>query len=389
MIERKIQFGDGGQKIMNEQEQHIEQFLTSSNYHQLSANQQKHAQDILTRFNQQMANDQHLTDTTWTPEAVKAVMVGEFIADPALTNQFGIAVVPVLRAYQEFLKVNNLTAIVKAMEEQRTKMNECRKAHQTWAQLHGESKQPAAAKVAKPVATETPAKPVVEWTPTKFKDLLADLQQAVKTATQFENIGLDDQELYYVIQEFLELMVQECNEYPGSWTFSNLQRVLGMMMPLDPQISVKQIHHIVPSAQAAFEYLKHHDYIDMDQYKLGLKAIANMQPSEDMLASLNRDERETQLVLSFINSNGIDTDDADVAEQWMDDHKQEVADFMRGLLNPWGEYERQRLLKRQREMQQQKQVAATPKTDPQLKRKKKHLQGIKFSKKARRKLHRH
>ena len=46
---------------MNEQEQHIDQFLTSSNYHQLSANQQKHAQDILTRFNNQMANDQHLT----------------------------------------------------------------------------------------------------------------------------------------------------------------------------------------------------------------------------------------------------------------------------------------------------------------------------------------
>ena len=116
-----------------------------------------------------------------------------------------------------------------------------------------------------------------------------------------------------------------------------------------------------------------------------------MQPSEDMLASLNRDERETQLVLSFINSNGIDTDDVDVAEAWMDEHKQEVADFMRGLLNPWGEYERKRLLKRQREMQQKQQVAKSNdnQVDSQLKRKKKSLQGIKFSKKARRKLRRH
>ncbi|MBB1069575.1 hypothetical protein H5S40_05310 [Limosilactobacillus sp. RRLNB_1_1] len=371
---------------MNEQEQHIDQFLTSSNYHQLSANQQKHAQDILTRFNNQMANDQHLTDTTWTPEAVKAVMVGEFIADPSLTNQFGIAVVPVLRAYQEFLKVDNLAEVVKAMEEQRTKMNECRKAHKTWAQLHGDEERE---EESVPVQ-ETPAKEKVTWTPEKFKDLLANIQQAIKTDPHFNNLELDNVELNYVVQEFLELMVQECAEYPDQWTFSNLQRVLGMMMPLDPHISIKQIHNIVPSAQALFEYMKQNDYIDMDQYRLGLKAIANMQPSEDMLASLNRDERETQLVLSFINSNGIDTDDADVAEAWMDDHKQEVADFMRGLLNPWGEYERKRLIKRQREMQQkqQQQMAVSDHTDPQLKRKKKSLQGIKFSKKARRKLRR-
>ena len=373
---------------MNEQEQHIDQFLTSSNYHQLSANQQKHAQDILTRFNNQMANDQHLTDTTWTPEAVKAVMVGEFIADPALTNQFGIAVVPVLRAYQEFLKVENLAEVVKAMEEQRTKMNECRKAHKTWAQLHGDAENDEAEATS---VQASPAKKEITWTPEKFKDLLANVQQAIKSASQFNNLELDDVELNYVVQEFLELMVQECNEYPGQWTFSNLQRVLGMMMPLDPHISIKQIHNIVPSAQALFEYLKQNDYINMDQYKLGLKAIANMQPSEDMLASLNRDERETQLVLSFINSNGIDTDDVDVAEAWMDDHKQEVADFMRGLLKPWGEYERKRLLKRQREMQQKQQVAKSNdnQVDSQLKRKKKSLQGIKFSKKARRKLRRH
>ena len=48
---------------MNEQEEHVKKFLASSTYHQLSANQQKHAQDILTRFNQHMMNEQHLADT--------------------------------------------------------------------------------------------------------------------------------------------------------------------------------------------------------------------------------------------------------------------------------------------------------------------------------------
>lgn len=379
---------------MNEQEQHIEKFLSSSNYHQLSANQQKHARDILTRFNQQMANDQHLTDTTWTPAAVKSVMVGEFIADPALTNQFGIAVVPVLRAYQEFLQVDNVDEIVKAMEDQRKNMNECRKAHKTWAQLHGDKpaeKKPVT-KAATAHATSSKTKEA-EWTPARLQTLLSELEAAVDNDPQFKNGELSADELRYVIREFLELMVQECSEYPGQWTFSNLQRVLGMMMPLDPQISNKQIHNIVPSAQALFEYLKQNKHIDMEQYKMGMKAIANMQPSEDMLASLNRDERETQLVLSFINSNGINTDDADVAEEWMNNHKQEVAEFMRGLLNPWGEYERQRLVKKQQEMEQQEQQAAVqakqPQQDPYLKRNKKNLQGIKFSKKARRKLRRH
>lgn len=125
---------------MNEQEEHVKKFLSSSTYHQLSANQQKHAQDILTRFNQHMMNEQHLADTAWTPQAVKEVMVGDFIADPVLTNQFGIAVAPVLKAYQNFLKVAGLREIIQAIDDQRTNMNACRKAHQTWAQMHGKEK---------------------------------------------------------------------------------------------------------------------------------------------------------------------------------------------------------------------------------------------------------
>ena len=108
-------------------------------------------------------------------------------------------------------------------------------------------------------------------------------------------------------------------------------------MPLDPEITPKQIKNIVPTAQALFDYLKRTEQIDLDQYRIGLKAIAKMQPSQDMLASLTRQERETQLMLSFIRSNGVDTDDVQTAEKWMDDHRAEVAGFMRTLLNPWSE----------------------------------------------------
>ena len=378
---------------MNEQEEHVKQFLTSSTYNQLSANQQKHAQDILVRFNQQMTNEQHLADTAWTPQAVKEVMVGDFIADPALTNQFGIAVAPVLKAYQKFLGVDQLKEIVQAIDDQRANMNACRKAHKTWAQLHGaDATEEQPSPVAKPTTKLTQQAQSVKVQPTKQtktvwnEEKLAKLIDQVKcdmpTAPEFQHQALSLGEQQYVVAEFLNLMHQEFNEYPDEWVFADLQRVLGMMMPLDPAITPKQIKNIVPTAQALFDYLKQNGVITMDQYKVGMKAIANMQNSQEMLASLSRKERETQLMLSFINSNGIDTDDVQAAEAWMDDHRDEVAAFMRKLLNPWRDYEHQQLVKRQEAARCCAQLSSanggkiTHHRAPQ---------GIKFSKKARKK----
>ena len=377
---------------MNEQEEHVKQFLTSSTYHQLSANQQKHAQDILVRFNQQMKNEQHLADTAWTPQAVKEVMVGDFIADPALTNQFGIAVAPVLKAYQKFLGVDQLKEIVQAIDDQRANMNACRKAHKTWAQLHGtdtaEQSSAAAKPASKPaqpaptvkIQPTAPAKPA--WSEEKLAQLIKQVKRDMPAVPEFQHQVLSLGEQQYVVAEFLNLMHQEFNEYPGEWVFADLQRVLGMMMPLDPAITPKQIKNIVPTAQALFDYLKRNGVITMDQYKVGMKAIANMQNSQEMLASLSRKERETQLMLSFINSNGINTDDVQAAEAWMDDHRDEVAAFMRTLLNPWRDYEHQQLVKRQEESRRRTQLASanggkvTHHRAPR---------GIKFSKKARKK----
>ena len=67
--------------------------------------------------------------------------------------------------------------------------------------------------------------------------------------------------------------------------------------------------------------------------------------------------------------------------------KRQFAEFLQGQK----EFPQNILLKRQREMQQKQQVVkrSDNQVDSQLKRKKKSLQGIKFSKKARRKLRRH
>lgn len=384
---------------MSEQEEHIKGFLNSSTYDQLSANQQKHAQNILTRFNKYMTEEHQLDDTAWTPQAVQQVMVGQFIADPALTNSFGIAVAPVLKAYQKFLGNKQLGAIEKAIDEQRPVMNKCRKAHQTLAELNGGSQKTAASdpkkqtsnheapqkdQPAKEPASEElkqPTAPVKLIPAGKMKQEITRIKKEVATAPEFKEKDLSIADQQYLVAEFLQLMYQECHQGINQWRFADLQLVLGMMMPLDPNITKLEILNIVPTAQALFDYLKRTDQIDMDQYRVALKSIAHMQTSQNMLASMERRQRTTQLMLSYIQSQGVDTDNVNKTEKWMDAHQSQVATFMRSILSPWGEYERQQLHKRQQATHQPVPVEK----DRQLLRKKRVPQGIKFSKKRRKK----
>lgn len=378
---------------MSEQEEHIKGFLNSSTYDQLSANQQKHAQEILTRFNKYMAEECQLDDTAWTPQAVQQVMVGQFIADPALTNSFGIAVAPVLKAYQNFLGNKQLKAIEEAIDAQRPTMNKCRKAHQTLAEMNGEPEKKAvvekegtsqAAHTAEePTSEETnkPTAPVKLIPAGKMKQEIARIKKEVATAPEFKGKDLSIADQQYLVTEFLQLMYQECHQGINQWRFADLQLVLGMMMPLDPNITKLEILNIVPTAQALFDYLKRTDQIDMEQYRVALKSIAHMQTSQNMLASMERRQRTTQLMLSYIQSQGVDIDNVNKTEKWMDAHQSQVATFMRSILSPWGEYERQQLHKRQRATRQPVPVEK----DRQLLRKKRVPQGIKFSKKRRKK----
>lgn len=379
------------------EEEHVKQFLNSSTFNQLSANQQKHAQAILTRFNSFMNDEQHLADTAWTPQAVQQVMVGQFIADPDLTNSFGIAVAPVLKAYQRFLKVDNLSELEQAIDDQRATMNECRKSHQTLQELNGkDSKSPKAkpkkapakkTKASKKGATAKQTAPQSTAHPLSAAELSAlvdEVKQAVLEAPEFQDQALNSADQQYLVTQFLTLINQECHQRPNEWQFNDLQMVLGMMMPLDPNITKAEIENIVPTAQALFEYLKRTGHIEMDQYKVGLKAIANMQNSQNVLASMNRKERQTQLMMSYIRSQGVDIDDVKKTDKWMDEHRTEVADFMKTILKPWSAYERQQLKHQQRGQQLQQGAR-----DQQLRHKKRVPQGIKFSKKLRRRLRRH
>ena len=214
-----------------------------------------------------------------------------------------------------------------------------------------------------------------------MKQEITRIKKEVATAPEFKEKDLSIADQQYLVAEFLQLMYQECHQGINQWRFADLPLVLGMMMPLDPNITKLEILNIVPTAQALFDYLKRTDQIDMEQYRVALKSIAHMQTSQNMLASMERRQRTTQLMLSYIQSQGVDTDNVNKTEKWMDAHQSQVATFMRSILSPWGEYERQQLHKRQQATHQPVPVEK----DRQLLRKKRVPQGIKFSKKRRKK----
>lgn len=94
--------------------------------------------------------------------------------------------------------------------------------------------------------------------------MIAKIKDEVATAPEFKDKSLSITDQQYIISEFLQLMYQECHQGLNQWKFNDLQLVLGMMMPLDPNITKLEILNIVPTAQAIFDYLKLTEQIDMN-----------------------------------------------------------------------------------------------------------------------------
>ena len=248
-----------------------------------------------------MADRHQLDECHWTGAALAAVLDHELYQDGQAPYRQVISTIPVLKAYQKFLKVEHVKELAQVMDEHRKTMQ---------ANWKAAADQPAAGKAPR------------EWTPENYLAWQKTMVAVAPKAALLKNIeGLDETDEQYLIDEFLTLMNQEAHQWPDGWTFEALQQVLGMTMPLDPRIKPYQIIKIVALFDAFFDYLHQQGDLNDDQYAIAKRTLLHMQPAQEALASLDRKDRLTQLVLSLAQAEGVDINDRETAQKWMATHR--------------------------------------------------------------------
>lgn len=301
---------------------HVQAFLVDAAFDRLSKNQQEHAQSILQQVNQLMADRHQLDDCHWTSAALAAVLDHELYQDGQASYRQVISTIPVLKAYQKFLKTDQEKELVQTMDEHRKTMQA------NWKAAADKSD-------AKPAA-KTPRK----WTPESYLAWQKTMVAVAPESNLLKNVeGLDETDKQYLIDEFLTLMNQEAHQWPDTWTFDALQQVLGMTMPLDPHIKPYQIVRIVALFDAFFAYLHQQNDLDDNQYQLAKRTLLHMQPAQEALASLNRKDRLTQLVMSLAQAEGVDTSNYENAQRWMATHRTLLTSFVGTIMHPWRDYD--------------------------------------------------
>lgn len=298
---------------------HVQAFLVDAAFDRLSKNQQEHAQRILQQVNQLMADRHQLDDCHWTGAALAAVLDHELYQDGQAPYRQVISTIPVLKAYQKFLKVEHVKELAQVMDEHRKTMQ---------ANWKAAADQPATGKAPR------------EWTPENYLAWQKTMVAVAPKAALLKNIeGLDETDEQYLIDEFLTLMNQEAHQWPDGWTFEALQQVLGMTMPLDPHIKPYQIIKIVALFDAFFDYLHQQGDLNDDQYAIAKRTLLHMQLAQEALASLDRKDRLTQLVLSLAQAEGVDINDRETAQKWMVTHRTLLTSFVGTIMHPWRDYD--------------------------------------------------
>lgn len=355
---------------------HVQAFLVDAAFGRLSKNQQEHAQAILQQFNQLMADRHQLDDQHWTTEALSAALDNELYQDGQATYRQVISTVPVLKAYLKFLKLDNAKELAKTLDDHRKNMLA------SWKNADQKATEPK------------PKKAKKTWTPESYQEWKTLMVTTATNAKELQNIeGLGDPDKQYLIDEFLTLMDSEAHQWPNDWTFETLQQVLGMTMPLDPHIKPEQITKIVAVFSAFFEYLHNQGTIDDDQYEVTKRTLEHMQPAQEVLASLDRRDRLTQLVLSLAQAEGVDVSDQAKAQKWMANNKTLLASFVGTIMHPWREYDARQENNEMAKRVAEKKTALAQSAQPvaQSSHKKRQPIGISYrnrhSKKLRRKKH--
>ena len=314
------------QEMNYEQNQHhVTAFLASAHYRKLSANQQTHAAVIIERFNQFMQQDEHRDDQHWTAKSVKAVMLGEFATDQDVVDRkFQVAVVPVLKAYQQFLQPNNLAVITRTLDENRTTMQDAlRRAIAAYhlndlKQQHDELEQ---------LVADYERKNVV----TRFK---AKLQMELQFRSEFKRIDVDQEAKMTIVDAFVDAMALRFQQEPQQWSNPGVSVVLTGMLPLDMRLLPEDAAVIVPVIRCLVNYLSATDQITVKHAAQLLAMISDVRPSVDYMASLDNIDRHAATLARMMADKKGDFHDMTSMMDFVTQNQDEVLTYMTWM-QPW------------------------------------------------------
>lgn len=311
----------------SQNQQHVTEFLNSASFKKLTANQQNHAEAILTRFNHFMEQDEQRDDQHWTVTSLKNVMMGEFAGDHEIANRkFLIAVVPVLKAYQQYLGASNYDQLVRTMADNRTAMQHLsvkRRAADEVVALKQQEHQ----------LTQLPADKEVETNAMLFTN---DMRTGLRKRSEFKRIEADEDAKLQIASIFVVDLAKRFQQLPADWDQKAVTTVLMNMLPLDARLELDDAQVFVPVIRSLVNYLSATDQITVKHAAQLLMWLSDCQPVVAQIATMSDGDRHAHALAQLMMHQGVDIDDTDgqAFNKFILDHYDDAIDYMTWL-QPW------------------------------------------------------
>ncbi|MFC6171432.1 hypothetical protein [Loigolactobacillus jiayinensis] len=313
------------QQVLTE---HLTAFLKSKILTRLTTNQQKYAEEIISDFNQIMAEDEGSDDLHWTAAKVKRVMLGRFATEENRQHHYIIAVVPVLSCYQKFLGTKNYTKIEQTLKTNRTKMQRHHLLHMTTDEF--------GAAVAQFDQVQKFNQELGEFE-RKRKVWFDDLEQQLKST----KLSVDLQEAAIdIIDQVTVEMINEGRTFPQEWDTEIFKLVLEMSFGLNPDFPEAILALIQPALLRYFNYLLVIGELDHKQHTRLLQTLIEVNPA---LLAMGADSWLRQRFgekFGQMMAAGIDLDDTAAEKQWLDDNSADLFTDEAPILKPGAEPDR-------------------------------------------------
>lgn len=306
--------------------QHLQNFLNGSEFGRLTDNQQRYAGQIITRFAWFMKDTQQSDDQHWTTSNFKQVLLGEFSSDRRVANRkFLVAVVPVMKAYLGFLKLSNLDALIKVLNDNREQMQRNGRVKETKSILQLQERRD---ELAKQVERQKKRNDQLK--------LIGQINDGLAKYGEFKKIKLAEDDKSNIAWILMLDLLERFEQDPENWGENEFRIVLAGMLPLDIRIGDDQVKYLIPVARALVNYLDSKDLISVQHASQLLTLIGDLKPVVEQIGLLDEMDRHLMALANFIDRErgnhgevGIKTIDEYLAE-----NSDAAVNYMRWM-QPW------------------------------------------------------